>query len=79
MRDVKMNMESQLLVTSALVEVQDFRKKIIHFRGIRGLYLKLMKEKPKNHNMQPVGLGNTTLNMIFSVIMVTFWMTLSYE
>jgi hypothetical protein len=27
MRDVQMNMESQPLVTSALVEVQDFRKK----------------------------------------------------
>jgi hypothetical protein len=37
-----------------LIEIQDFRKIIDHFRGIYGLYLNLMKEKP-------VGLVNTRI------------------
>jgi hypothetical protein len=42
-----------------LVEVQEFKKLTHHFEGTYGLYLKIGKKKPKNHNMSPDGLGNT--------------------
>jgi hypothetical protein len=43
-----MNEENRLLVTDEPVEIQDFRKITVHFRGICGLYLKLFK---KNQNI----------------------------
>jgi hypothetical protein len=55
-----MDGENQLLLTDESVEVQDFWKSTNHFRGIYGIYLKLIKKKSKVHNMQPVGLGNTS-------------------
>ena len=39
--------------------VQDFRKITDHFRGIYGLYLKLIKKKLKDYNVKQVGLGKT--------------------
>ena len=40
-----MSGKNRLLVTDELVEVQDFKKTTDHFRGIYGMYLKLIKEK----------------------------------
>ena len=37
------------------VEVRDFRRITGHFRGIYGIYLKCMKAKPEDVNMEPVG------------------------
>jgi len=34
-----------------LVEVQDLRKITDHFRGVCGIYFKLIKKNPKDHNM----------------------------
>lgn len=52
-----MNGETQLLVTDELaefeklpVEVQDFGKFTNDFRGLYGISLKLIKEKPKDVN-----------------------------
>jgi hypothetical protein len=39
-----------------------FRRNTDHFRGICGIYLKSIQEKPKYVNMQPVGLANTRIS-----------------
>ena len=41
------------------VEVQDCMKITGHFRGIYKLYPNLIKGKPEDGNMSPVGLANT--------------------
>ena len=56
-----MNWENRPLVTGEHVEIQDFMKVTNQFRGIYGVYLKLLKNRLEDHNMQPVGLGNTRI------------------
>ena len=56
-----MNRENWPLATDEPVEIQDLRKITDHFRGMYGTCLKLIKENPKDHNMWPVGLGNTRI------------------
>ena len=53
-----MNRENRLLVTDEPVELEkrpvevgDSRKVTDHFRGICRMYLKLINEKPEDHNM----------------------------
>ena len=53
-----MNGENRPLITDEpiefekqLVEVQDFRKMTHHFRRIYGIYLTLLKNNQKDHNM----------------------------
>ena len=43
------------------LEVQDFRKPTDHFRGIYGIYCKVIQNSSKDHNTQPVGLENTRI------------------
>jgi hypothetical protein len=70
-----MNGESQLLISDQPIEfekyplaLEDSGKLPITFRGIYGIGIPYIdKEKPNDHDVQPVGLGNTTLNRIFSV------------
>ena len=38
------------LATYEPVEVQDFGQITDHLRGIYGIYLRLLKKKPKDHN-----------------------------
>jgi hypothetical protein len=57
--------ENRPLLTNELVGFEkqtvhlDFRKYTDHFRGICGIYLKSIKEKPTDHNMKTIGLRNT--------------------
>ena len=41
------------------MEVQDFTKVLHRSRGFDGAYPESIKNKPKDVNMSPVGLGNT--------------------
>lgn len=51
--------ENRSLVTDKLVKVQEFGKITHHFRGI---FLDLLRLKtPIDHNMYPVGLGDTSI------------------
>lgn len=43
------------------MKVQDFRKITEHFRRIYRIYLRFVKKKPKDQNMQPLGLGNSRI------------------
>ena len=55
----RVEFENKICSSSRLSE----KKKITHYiRGFHGIYLKLIKEKVKDRNMQLVGLGNTRIN-----------------
>jgi hypothetical protein len=44
-----------------------------HFRGMYGICLQLMKEgKPKDHNISPVGLGNTRIPTDYAKNLIMF-------
>ena len=52
------------LDTNEPVEVQDGRKITNHFRGIYRIYYpNLIKEKPEDVKMEPVGLANTRISI----------------
>ena len=53
-----MNRESLTLVTDELVEGQGFTIITHHFREESMEYASRQQRKPKDHNMQPVALGN---------------------
>jgi hypothetical protein len=55
--------EIRPLVTDEPVEVQDFRRITDHFRGIYGIYLKLMQKTRRMSTCnQPAGLANTRIS-----------------
>jgi hypothetical protein len=54
------------------VEAQHFRKITHHFSGICGIYLSLIKEKPKDVNMQLVGFGNTRISTNYRSFLATW-------
>jgi hypothetical protein len=57
-----MNGENRSLVTDKMIEMQEFEKKIHHFRGIYRVFLNLLRLKsPIDHNIYLVGLGDTRI------------------
>jgi hypothetical protein len=58
-----MNRKNKQLGVDEPVEVEDVGNNIDRFRGICRIYLKLVKKKPEDVNMQPVvGVGNVRIS-----------------
>ena len=70
-----MNREYWLLVTDEPVEFENTN----HSRQICGIYLKFNKEKLEDHNMEPVGLGNTRILTDYAQILCRHWWKLNVK